>query len=219
MEKKPFDIVEEWHAYLSWLKARIPPLALRLQDPAAAGKLDELEAVLGVVLPDGYRKLYSINNGELFPPWEGVVLGLIFEPLERTIAKIQGWQSARNDAKAHDLFRERERGESDAFNLSSTPAGHIRLTPLNPLWVPFLGDGGGNYIGVDLDPGLHGMRGQVINFGRDYEPQRVLATDLASFFNGVNRLVTSRALDDHIDVRGEEGYFFDVPIFKLLGLK
>jgi hypothetical protein len=45
-----------------------------------------------------------------------------------------------------------------------------------PLWKEPLE---GNYLGVDMAPGVQGHEGQVINFGRDEDVKAVLADSLA----------------------------------------
>ena len=55
-------------------------------------------------------------------------------------------------------------------------------------WVPIGSDGGGNFIGVDLEPGGNG---QVINFGRDEQGRTVLAENLGAFFERFTRIVCS----------------------------
>ena len=66
--------------------------------------------------------------------------------------------------------------------LSSCPADAIRLKYFHLKWVPLFSDYGGNYIGVDLDPGPAGLTGQIIVFGRDEEAMFVVADSLDDFF-------------------------------------
>ena len=51
----------------------------------------------------------------------------------------------------------------------------------SPGWIPFASDSGGNCLGIDLDPGPTGTRGQVINFGRDEDEKFVLAPSMNEF--------------------------------------
>ena len=48
-------------------------------------------------------------------------------------------------------------------------------------WVPFAQDWGGNHLGIDLDPDVKGVAGQVINFGRDEEDKRAIAPSITAF--------------------------------------
>jgi hypothetical protein len=48
-----------------------------------------------------------------------------------------------------------------------------------------VGASGCAYFGLDLNPGLNGVVGQVVNFGRDEENKYVLATNWARFLADV----------------------------------
>jgi len=67
--------------------------------------------------------------------------------------------------------------------LTSTPFGAIKLKYFHLKWLPIFSDGGGNFIGIDLDPDTNGKKNQVIVFGRDEEDMYVLADDLSGFFD------------------------------------
>lgn len=67
--------------------------------------------------------------------------------------------------------------------LTSTPTGAIKLKYFHVKWLPIFSDGGGNFIGLDLDPDTNGVKNQVIVFGRDEEDMYVVADDLDRFFD------------------------------------
>ena len=67
--------------------------------------------------------------------------------------------------------------------LTSCPVEAIRLKYFHLKWVPLFSDYGGNFIGVDLNPGPAGNRGQVIVFGRDEEALFVVANSLDAFLD------------------------------------
>jgi cell wall assembly regulator SMI1 len=62
--------------------------------------------------------------------------------------------------------------------------------------MPIGSDGGGNFIGVDLELNKNGTVGQVIGFGRDEQGKTVLAENLAELFDRFTRIVCSE--DFHI---------------------
>ncbi|ULQ55195.1 SMI1/KNR4 family protein [Flavihumibacter rivuli] len=68
---------------------------------------------------------------------------------------------------------------------SSTPANAIRMKYFHHKWLPLFSDGGGSYIGIDLDPDKEGVKGQVINFGRDEEDMVVYANSLDGLLDKV----------------------------------
>jgi cell wall assembly regulator SMI1 len=84
-------------------------------------------------------------------------------------------------------------------NCLSLPAGHIREVYSNPGWIAIGRDGGGNALGVDLDPGPMGTVGQVITFGRDIERKHVLAPSLPVFVERLAELIRKKQLDECSD--------------------
>lgn len=66
---------------------------------------------------------------------------------------------------------------------TSWPENSIKKKYFHYKWVPLFSDLCGNYIGLDLDPDKSGVKGQVINFGRDEEDMVVLSNNLHEFFN------------------------------------
>jgi cell wall assembly regulator SMI1 len=72
---------------------------------------------------------------------------------------------------------------ADSSFMSSSPAEAIQIKYFHYKWLPIFGDGGGNFIGIDLDPGSKGKKGQIINFGHDEDQMQVLANNLGEFFD------------------------------------
>jgi cell wall assembly regulator SMI1 len=72
---------------------------------------------------------------------------------------------------------------NNTISFTSTPENAIRKIYFHYKWVPVFSDYSGNFIGIDMDPGETGRKGQVINFGRDEEDMVVLAESLESFFD------------------------------------
>ncbi|MGX1805299.1 hypothetical protein ACWIGI_06260 [Nocardia sp. NPDC055321] len=57
-------------------------------------------------------------------------------------------------------------------------AGRVRPLYTSPGWIPLWSDPvRSDYIGLDLDPDAAGVRGQIINFGRDEERHFVCANN------------------------------------------
>jgi len=68
------------------------------------------------------------------------------------------------------------------ISFTSTPENAIRKKYFHYKWLPLFSDLGGNYIGIDFDPDIKGIKGQIINFGRDEENMFVVADSLENFF-------------------------------------
>jgi cell wall assembly regulator SMI1 len=71
----------------------------------------------------------------------------------------------------------------NTISFTSTPQNTIKKKYFHCKWLPIFSDWGGNYLGLDLDPDTEGIKGQVINFGRDEEDMFVFASNLEAFFD------------------------------------
>lgn len=80
----------------------------------------------------------------------------------------------------------------EAENFTCYPKGAIQRTYFHLRWVPIIQDHGGNYIGVDLEPGPSGDHGQIIVFGRDEYDMFVLADDWKGFLDLILGLIESQ---------------------------
>ncbi|MVN89123.1 hypothetical protein GO986_20495 [Deinococcus sp. HMF7620] len=154
------------------LRLALPALAAPLRPPVDPLDVQAAEAALGQPLPVAVRQTYATHDGQddILP---GVLFGLTWLPLKRALQEHTTWM---------DLAQE------DA-SLISKPDGAIRAVNFSQGWLPFATDGGGNGLAVDLDPGPAGTPGQVITYGPDEQPRRVVSTDLTAFFAWAARAV------------------------------
>ena len=105
--------------------------------PASNEEFAKFEVVTGIPFPEDMKTLYSINNGGKS---YNQILSLEFLSLE---AITETWQE----------WRETGRDNDDEKTDGSYPDGAIKPVQANPKWIPLLANGGGNNIGIDLDPG------------------------------------------------------------------
>ncbi|MGO4543623.1 SMI1/KNR4 family protein [Paenibacillus sp. 2TAB23] len=152
---------------LALLEEKFPSLTDSLNPPATPLELAEAEQRLGLTLPDDLRQLYLAFNGEK-QMGAGLFFGLRFLSLDELEAEWQVWADLDADY-----------GEEG--NHYSIPTGWIKEKYINRGWLPIAEDGGGNHLGIDVDPDAEGISGQVINFGRDEEMKYVIAHRLADF--------------------------------------
>lgn len=170
------------------LRGKFPELANSLNAPATDSEIAAFEKKLGHKLPVELRQLYKIHNGE--SDEVGLFFGLPFLSLEAAMREWEVWASIANE------------GESSLdTNISSVPDNHIKENYANKNYIPFIEDFGGNNIGIDLDPGAKGMKGQVINFGRDEEMRFVVAENLSDFLTFVLENLKS---NNYTIIRNEE---------------
>lgn len=195
-----------------WYATHLPAVHATLRPSVTEADLDDFEICTALKLPAAFRALYRWHDGQ---DWSvGGVFGLTFMPLaevERTFTMLQDIPT----------------GDMADININiyvvSHPTGAIREQYIVPGTLPFLSDGGGNHVALDLFPDLRGQSGQVITTGRDEIHRYVLAPDLETFLQTYlarleNGQVTVRALSDYErgmwssalhDEAGprEEGYF------------
>lgn len=151
-----------------WYAEHVPAIHATLRAGATEGELDAVERHIGMKLPQDFRELYKWHDGQ---NWEnGYIFGLEFIPLARVKSEWDVWKSL-----------ESEFGDDKVDKHFSHPAGAITENYINTGWLAFLVDGGGNSVGIDLNPDIRGRKGQVINFGRDENHKYVLANSVAEF--------------------------------------
>ena len=73
-------------------------------------------------------------------------------------------------------------------NLEVEPKGSIKKVEYGEKRVPFITDYSGNFVGIDFDPGVNGVIGQVINYGGDEEKMYVFANTFKDFIEGIESL-------------------------------
>lgn len=154
-----------------WLVRHLPPVAAALNPGATDAQLDHLASVIGAPLPDDYRTLYKWHNGqrEVKDLYTGPWYGLDFPSLDQVEVAWQSWKPMADDKWS----------ELNELVVSIKP-GVVKPLYANRGWIPFA-QAGNNYLGIDLDPDVQGIRGQVINFGRDEDLKRAIAPNVTAF--------------------------------------
>lgn len=182
-----------------------------LNPPATVEQIEEAEQQMGIKLPDVVRDLYLTHNGES-DDGPGLFFGLPFLSLEVMLAEWQNYVEISEDEELQQI---------ESY---SVPEEWIKEQYFNRHWIPIAHDDGGNYLGIDLDPDDSGIRGQVINFGRDETVKFVIAhnlTDLLKYIAETLKNGIYTVDEDNYWSYGhkEDAHFFDelqnleLPIF------
>jgi cell wall assembly regulator SMI1 len=133
--------------------------------------LAQIELQFGFPLPAVVRESYLAADGQEAESSagcpEGLFFGLTLLPLEDVLEEWRFWRDVEEDPATGANQRLRQ-------VMRSIPSNWIRTEYTTRGWVPLIADKGGNYIGVDLNPGDGGIAGQVIVFGRDFDTKVVL---------------------------------------------
>lgn len=96
-----------------------------------------------------------------------------------------GWDelSFRVNANSGPTFERLFYDFDNNLPLTSHPVGAIKKRYFGEKWLPVIHDGGNNFIGIDLDPGPNGIKGQVIVYGRDEDDRFVVAKSWEAFLD------------------------------------
>lgn len=174
----PAKVSDSWSRIKAWWAIHWPPVIDSLLPGATEAELDELERLFRHKLPDDYRELYRINNGQKYDQqWPGAFIGQPFDALKQVMHTVQFNQN-------FILEQEVETYVIPCEWQTSSPPYAIRRNYTSFGTLP-IGDWDGNCYGLDFDPGPNGISGQIINFGRDEEEKYVLATSLAHFLEDI----------------------------------
>ena len=156
-------MMDLWTKYDDWLGTEFPEGRRALNLGATEEELAALEAAIGASLPEDYRTVLSIHNGQQ-PDSVGLFWGNEFLSTSRIHSE---WQVMKQ------LL-----GEGHfAGRSESSPANAIKHDWWNPLWIPITSDGSGNLQCLDLSPGTAGTVGQVIDFDHETIHRSVLASN------------------------------------------
>ncbi|WP_421808687.1 SMI1/KNR4 family protein [Flagellimonas sp.] len=192
-------MVNYWNTYKEHLREKLPLYYSRLNTPATAAEIGELESFIKTELPKDFKTLYGINNGE-DESWYvgGVLCGMRM----LTISQITNTLQELKEIEDEYDFNSEWIGEI-------IPEGTIKPGHFYNKWIPVFSDDNGNYIGLDLTPDLNGKYGQIINFGAEEYDHFVMANTLAEFIEIINSFFENGKADQAIyeNEKGERVMF------------
>ena len=139
-----------------WLAANRPEYHAHLLPGVSGAQLDAFEGQFCLKLPDAFRQLYRWRNGHDQFRSESLVHNLMFSSLE-------------------DITRQKDMMDDMIGTDFEDPWWWRRS------WVPFLENGAGDHLCVDLAAEDGGTPGQVLMFYHDWERRPILAPSLESW--------------------------------------
>ena len=151
-------------------------LSFELNAGASEADFAELEQTLGYALPEEFKELYRVANGET--DIDGVFAGEEWLSIERIIDEYNIWQ---------ELY------QNGTFQDDGTPYGcepEAGIKPdfwWNPKWISLTADGSGNSKMIDLDPSEQGTAGQIIQMWHDDSRREKAANSLREFLENYVR--------------------------------
>lgn len=146
-------LLQDWQALWAEIERMVPGTLPHLAPPATPAQRGAVERAVGGSLPEAFWTLYSLYGGQA----EREIFPAFFCCEFLSPARIAEEYGMVKQVVASGLFDDLE------------PAADPRIASayMSPSFVPFLMDGGGNYLGVDLEPAPTGRVGQVVVFGSD----------------------------------------------------
>lgn len=168
-------VTTQWERIRTWLAANAPEILNRLRPGATGGEIAAVERAVGAALPDDLKIWLSICDGG---EYAGIFLtraddafpdALGFEPLsiDQIIDEWGMWKSLVDIGEFAGLGVEADRGVADAWWSTS--------------WVPFAGNGAGDYQCVDLGPTGPGTRGQIVGMWHDHGRRDLIASSMTAY--------------------------------------
>lgn len=159
----------QWEKLETWLEANRPAVLADLNAGADDAAVDDLQARLGLRLPEDFIACLRVHNGQ-----KGQAAPLFdtyaFLPARRILMSWTSWNELQ--------------GGGDFDGREGRAAGPVRPLWWSPGWVPFASNGGGDYLCLDMDPPPQGQRGQIIRVFHDVADRIVIASGFGTWFEG-----------------------------------
>lgn len=188
------DLKEKWEFYKDWLYAKLPQYA-EFNDGATEEQVTKLKSHFSFDFPDELYILYKLNNGDKSS--YGAFMGLKFLSMDSLVEEYDLWNRIPPE---------------ENLNLSkycsSNPVGVVKRKYVNPFWIPVFIDFAGNCIGIDLDPDVNGIRGQIINFGRDEMDKVQISINLEGLLDIVLKEISNGNCENAIILEDDGGYSY-----------
>ena len=152
-------------------------LSFELNAGASEADFAELEQTLGYALPEEFKELYCVANGET--DIDGVFAGEEWLSIERIIDEYNIWQ---------ELYQNGTFQEDDGTPYGCEPEAGIKPDFWwNPKWISLTADDSGNSKMIDLDPSEQGTAGQIIQMWHDDAAREKVADSLREFLQNYVR--------------------------------
>jgi uncharacterized protein len=137
-------MINLWQDITAWYQRYAPSILEDLGSGISEEELTELEQNIGFSLPEDYRESLKIYNGEFYvSDYQYISAELVYDR----------WSSMK------ELL---EDGVFNDFKINYPEKKIIQNTWWNIGWIPFAEDSCGNKLCLDMNPGINGVKGQVI---------------------------------------------------------
>ena len=151
-----------------WLSTHRPEYFALLNPPAHEYLFEALRATAGIVLPDNVKRFYEWHDGQKARSFELLLHNLTFMTLMEMAATHQMHQQV-------SVF---DKWEEDHWQ---------------PCWVPFLSNGGGDYLCVATESFRDIPVGSVLWYDHEVSDREIVHTDFEAFLHDLyERMIHDR---------------------------
>ena len=129
-------------------------------------QLSEMEQKTGLILPDEFKALYKLHNGQ---DYSGNCLFDYFSlnSIDDIMNTWETFKSLEQEFEKDDIKSEPEKGIKDKWCSSK--------------WLPFANTADGHSICIDYDPDETGTAGQIVTFWYNSEERNLIAKSFEEF--------------------------------------
>jgi len=159
---------EQWKKLEAWLQHNDSKGFADLNPSAADLDIQKLEKNLGAKLPIDFTQSLKTHNGQQGNAGSLFSKGRYLR-LDEILSEWSVWC---------DLLKQ---GEFD--DRSSDPDQGIKQGWWNTGWIPFVSNGRGDHLCLDLDPAPGGCSGQVIEVSHDFESRSLVSSGFRQWFS------------------------------------
>ncbi len=170
-------VAESWKRIWTWLEEHAPDKADLIQGPAESEELASAQELFGIELPADFRELYQTMNGS--DP-EGADVGAY--PSTDDFEEMSFCPMALE--KVIREWKMQLAGENDDDRPDETSDG-VLVKWWDKAWIPFAGNGAGDYYCIDMAPTATGTRGQVITHWNETGSHKILAPSLSVYLSNL----------------------------------
>ncbi len=165
--EEPRPLAQTYADLITFLQEAHPELVADLNPPATDAQLDALEALIGQRLPEDFRQLYRLANGQRQGATPLFQEGYAFLSLDEVS---ENWLLMKS------LYDDKQ-----GFWENDTPQGAVKDRWWHPSWIPFALMISGDMYCIDLDPASGGQVGQVLELIHDDTGRAHLGFSLNDF--------------------------------------
>lgn len=155
-----------WPQLNASLRAHRPAVLADLNPPASTKTLQHLQSTLGASLPEVFLGALRGHDGQRGNS----------EPLLDSFQ----WLSCGRMLDAWRFWV--QQSASAGFNEGAEPGTGVQAYWWHPGWIPFAGNGNGDYLCLDLAPARAGLPGQVIMVWHDDGARRRVSEQFPAWF-------------------------------------